>query len=146
MIISEFRSYFRLSSLIMLMGTLAIGCSKKQPAPPPPDTTTATNVAITQASPPVSHAATTQAAVKPSAMSDKVAEAKNAMKAKDYQKAAAALSISSQSLTAMSAEQIAAYNSAKNALAQQVIGAAAAGDPNAKAAMDKLREDALYHR
>ena len=141
MIISEFRSYFRLSSLIMLLGTLAIGCSKKQPAPPPPDTTTATNVAITQASPPVSHAATTQAVV-----SDKVAEAKNAMKAKDYQKAAAALSISSQSLTAMSAEQIAAYNSAKNALAQQVIGAAAAGDPNAKAAMDKLREDALYHR
>ena len=56
------------------------------------------------------------------------------------------MSASQDSLGNLNADQLAAYNNAKGALAQQIISAAAAGDPAAKAAMEKMRQDALYHR
>jgi hypothetical protein len=73
-----------------------------------------------------------------------VSEVNAALKAKDYQKAAGALSIPQQSALTMTPEQIEAYNNAKRSVAQQVIAAAAAGDPNAKAALAKMQEDAKY--
>lgn len=74
-------------------------------------------------------------------MNDNIAEAKAALQAKNYEKAAAALAAPPQS-----ADQVEAYNRAKGALVMQVNAAAAAGDPQAKAVLEKMRQDALYHR
>ena len=131
-----------------LVITLAFtSCSKK------PDAAVTAPVAPVEASPTDVVKAAPQAAVliatqdlNPSALNGKVSEAQAAIKAKDYQKATSALSISQNSLSSLTADQLVAYNKAKAALAQSVIGAAAAGDPNAQTAMEKLRQDALYHR
>jgi hypothetical protein len=142
-----FKSCFLLLTLIMMVGALTVGCSKKQPSAPPTDTTATTNVTATPVQPlTVAQAVPAQAAVDPSEVGGKIMEAKTAMTTRDYTKAATALSLPQTTIATMSASQIAAYTSAKNALARSVVAAAAAGDPNAKAAMEKLRQDALYHR
>ena len=127
---------------MMLLGAIASGCSKEKPPTPTADTSAVTNatVAVSQVAP------SPQAAVDPTEVGGKITEANTALTAKDYTKAATVLSLPQTTIAAMNANQVAAYTSAKNALARSVVAAATAGDPNAKAAMEKLRQDALYHR
>jgi hypothetical protein len=131
-------------SLLMMVAMALTGCSKKPATPPPSAQIEAVPAAQTPASPPAAQVAQQNLAT--SALNDKVSEAQAAMKARDFERAAAALSASQDSLGNLNAEQLAAYNNAKGALARQIISAAAGGDPAAKAAMEKMRQDALYHR
>jgi PBP1b-binding outer membrane lipoprotein LpoB len=131
------------SSLMMIAMALT-SCSKKPATPPPSAQIEAVPATQTPASPPPIQVAQQNLAA--SALNDKVSEAQAAMKARDFERAAAAMSASQDSLGNLNADQLAAYNNAKGALAQQIISAAAAGDPAAKAAMEKMRQDALYHR
>jgi hypothetical protein len=132
------------SASLILVAMAFASCSKKPATPPPSTQVEAVPAAQTPASPPPTQVAQQNLAA--SALNDKVSEAQAAMKARDFERAAAALSASQDSLGTLNADQLAAYNNAKGALAQQIISAAAAGDPAAKAAMEKMRQDALYHR
>lgn len=125
----------------LILGTglyVSVGCSKKlesQSTPPPPETTTA----ATPAPAPV------KTTVSAAQINDKVSTAQEAIRLKDYSKAADALEVSQTTVATMNADQLAAYNKAKQSLARQVVAGAAAGDPVAKAAMDKMRQAASYH-
>jgi predicted NBD/HSP70 family sugar kinase len=46
----------------------------------------------------------------------------------------------------MTGEQLMAHNSAVADLYKQAAAAAAAGDPKAKAVLEKMKQDAMYHR
>jgi hypothetical protein len=147
--------YYRLVCLMILVGVLAISCSKKA-ATTPADTVAPTNAAAD--APPVADAAAdappvanadTQVAPPPAVdasavgVDSKIAEANAALKAKEFDKALAAFSVPLQSLGPMTGDQLVAYNSAKAAFSQQVIAAAAAGDPKAQAALAILRQNAF---
>jgi hypothetical protein len=134
---TSFAYFCSCATAIMLLGVLTAGCSKKSPAPaasaPAPAEATTDTVRA-----PATAAA---AASSPAVGNQQLAEAKAAMQAKNYEKAAMVLAKPPQT-----ADQAVAYNRAKGALAQQVMAAAAAGDPQAKAVLEKMRQDALYHR
>jgi hypothetical protein len=129
---------------LMLAAIVSAGCSKKPAAPPAATAVDALPGAQTLTSPPAT--GETPQNLAPSELNGKVAEALAALKAKDFKKAVDALTVSQDALVKLNADQLAAYNNAKSALARQVISAAAAGDPAAQAAMEKMRQDALYHR
>ena len=117
------------------------GCGKgKQeefPASPP----SATPVAPT-ASAPAAAARPNQ----PTAVENQktFAEAEAAMKAKDYQKAVEAALVLQQQKQLSEAQAQAARNQMVR-LQQQLAGAVLSGDPNAKAAADRLRQAAAHH-
>jgi hypothetical protein len=135
----------RLAFLIMLLLAATMSCSKKP--------TAATDTATTAETPPAAPQAASpaiQAAAQPSgdvaAPNTKVVEAQTALKAKDYERAAAALSMDRRAPVAMTGEQLMAHNSAVADLYKQAAAAAAAGDPKAKAVLEKMKQDAMYHR
>lgn len=129
----------------MLLGALAISCSKKEATPATP------NAATTAEAPPVASPAPAAQLAPPSsqdspAVDARIAEAQAAMKAKDYEKAATALSISGRTPAGMTGQQLMSLNSAKANMQSQIAAAAAAGDPKAKAAYEMLRQRALNHQ
>jgi hypothetical protein len=140
--------YFGLATFTVLMGVMTTGCGKKPPETPPVATAdTNTAVVDAQAPPPVSPTAPApQAAVDPSEVGGKVAEAKAALTSKDYDKASTALSVPDTTIAALTPDQRAAYYNAKNSMTHSVIAAALAGDPKAKAVVAKMQDDALHHR
>jgi hypothetical protein len=128
------------AALVVVLCALTTGCSKKSDAPAAtaPVTTDATP-APADASQPASPPANL------SSVNGQIAEANAALQAKDYVRAAEALTITPQSPGPQTSEQVIAFNKLKGAVQSQMIAAAAAGDPQAKAALDKLRLDAMYH-
>ena len=128
--------YFSLAFLIVFLFSLATGCSKKTDTPAATAPTATDATAVVQAAP-----SNVQPSANSTAINSQIAEANVAMQTKDYEKARTALSIQPQS-----ADQVAAYNRAKGVLEMQVRAAAAAGDPNAKAALEKIQQDYSNHR
>jgi hypothetical protein len=128
--------------LVWLAVNLTIGCSKKQPPTPPPDNAPTNAAAADAPAPaPISTTAPPQTPVDPSEVGDKLAEAKTALTTHDYEKAATALAIPQKTIFALNADQLAAYNQAKGSLARSVIAAANAGDPSAKAILQKMYQE-----
>lgn len=72
-----------------------------------------------------------------------ISEARAAMKAKDYDKAIAAVSVSPQTSIPMTGQQLMSLNSAKADVQNQLAAAAAAGDAKAKAAYEALRRRSM---
>jgi hypothetical protein len=138
----NFRIPVRISFAILVAGAIVIGCSKKQAATPPLENASTNVAAVSVPIPaPTPKMSPPQAPVDPSEVAEKMSEAKAALTTHDYQKADEALSVPQKTISALTANQLAAYNSAKNSLAQSVVAAANAGDPNAKAVLQKMYQE-----
>ena len=136
-IVAEFN---RLALPLVFLGLLAVGCGKKettQVTPPAPGADTAPTTSATAPSP------TGPASENPAAPDAMILEAKAAMKAKDYDKAIAAVSVSPQTTVPMTGQQLMSINSAKADVQNQLAAAAAAGDAKAKAAYEALRRRSM---
>ena len=141
----------RLAFLITLLVVATMSCSKKQTAATDTAITAETPQTALQAAQPAEQPITAiQAPAQPTkdmpAPNTSVSEAQTALKAKDYERAAAALSITPRTPVAMTGEQLMSHNKAVADLYSQASAAAAAGDAKAKAVLEKMRKDAMYHR
>ncbi len=130
--------------LVCLAAVWMAGCSKGQqqktefPAAPPPGATPAASAPTANASP---AAAPAQPVLDNKKTYD---DAEAAMKARDYDRAVAAALALQQQKQLTDAQAQAARNQMVR-LQQQIAGAAAGGDPRAKAAADRLRAAAAHH-
>jgi Skp family chaperone for outer membrane proteins len=129
--------WFQTTSLTLLVVAVVVGCSKKEATTPNTAVNTTADVPAT--------AATAAAAPTAAAVADAqrmFAEADAALKAREYQKAVEAmLKAQQQRLTD---QQSAQSRNRMIELQSALAGAAAGGDPNAKAAIQRLRESATY--
>ncbi len=133
-IMTEFN---RLAFPLVFACLLAAGCGKKetsQAASPTPGADTPPTTSAIAPSPAGENSAA------PDAM---ISEARAAMKAKDYDKAIAAVSVSPQTSIPMTGQQLMSLNSAKADVQNQLAAAAAAGDAKAKAAYEALRRRSM---
>lgn len=131
-------------SLVILLGFAVAGCSKKEQ---PPAATAPTQAQTPQAA---SSAQGTAPAAQPAqptyaTVDAGIAQARAAMRAKEYDRAANALSNLRTTGVPMTGQQLMSLNKAQADLQNQLGAAAAAGDPKAKAAYEMLRQRALYH-
>ena len=117
------------------------GCSKKQ------QTGVTENATASESTPSASAGAPSVAAtpenISPEA---RVAQAQAAARAKDYERAMNALALPQQPTTSMTGQELMNIHNAQVDLQNQIAAAAAAGDPKAKAALEAMRQRALYHR
>ena len=133
-----------LACFVALLAVVSVSCGKKAAAPAaaPSTADTATPAPATPQPAPTD----TRPIDDASAINARIAAAQAAMKAKDYEQAAAALTISRQAPVPMTGDQLMTYNSAMASLQGQIAAAAAAGDPKAKAVYEAMRQRALEHR
>jgi hypothetical protein len=125
--------------LCSLALTLATGCKKAQPTETAPAPENASTPAANPNSPQPQNQAQSQAPAAPPVDTTKAfADVNAAVKAKDYQKAADTL-IAVQRQTALTDQQAAAVRAQMVQLQGSVAAGLANGDPNAKAAADRLR-------
>lgn len=130
-----------ISSLVLVI-TLVAGCGKKaeESAAPPP---------VAAEAPPTTSADSSQPAGQPSkdsaAIQADFAKAQEALKAKDYDKAAEVLVTLQQSHAAMTPEQLGVAQAQMLQLQADMSRALANGDARAKAAADRLRQASAHH-
>ena len=131
-----------------LIAALAVSCSKKEdtaavPVAPPQDAPVAEQPVAAQAAAPqqVEAAAQPIQDAPPQVM---VSEAQAAIKAKNFERAQAILQSNPRTPVPMTGEQLMARNQAIGDLYKQASAAAAAGDPRAKAVLEKMKRDAEH--
>ena len=127
---------YRLAFLLPLLGLAAVSCSKKSES-------RATSEAAPAPEPPPAAAAAASPAMQPTqdtaAMDARIAEARAALKAKDYERAAAAITVPARTAVPMTGQQLMSLNSTKADVINQISAAAASGDAKAKAAYEAMR-------
>ncbi len=124
------------ASLALTLLLAVSSCGKKEASAPAPDPVAAAPATAAPAG--AAPVAPTQTAVLPDA---RLAESQAALKARDYDKAAAAL-IAVQRAK-LNDQQAAAAAAQMRQLQSSLAEAVASGDPRAKAAADRLRQSAM---
>jgi|GEM_PF-2663747 len=127
---------FQVNTLLVL--ALSAGCGKKAAQAPAPETPAATAEAVPAAP------AGTPAPVQPAPGNASLADAQAAMKAGDFNRAATVLTTLQSPAARLTPEQAAAVQKQMQALQASLVGAAASGDPNAKAAIQRLRQASMH--
>jgi hypothetical protein len=143
--VTKYSVLFRVVLMIIWLGFLTIGCKKNSTATTPASTVSDTTAAPatsagSQAMAPAPAPALTTA--EQSDIDARVAAARAAMQAKDYTKAQAALFVpmNRQAPIPMTGKQLMLLNDTKAAYLNQLSAAALTGDPNAKAALQRIQE------
>lgn len=132
------------SSLVLLAVFLAAGCSNKEQ---PPAATAPSGATISQTANPAQAAAPAAQPTPPNtAVNAGIAQAQAAMQARQYEQAANTLANLRTNNAPMTGKQLMSLNRAQADLQNQLSAAAAAGDPQAKAAYEMMRQRALYHQ
>jgi hypothetical protein len=137
-------NHMKLLLLSLMALTVAFGCKKPQPTetPPTPAPENASTPAPANGNSPANQAAPSQAPAAPTIDTTKVfADVNTALKGRDYQKATDTL-LAIQRQTALTEQQAAAVRAQMVQLQGAVASGVASGDPNAKAAADRLRASA----
>ena len=131
---------FQLTIAALSILIVSAGCKKKAPAvdiPIPVETTAAETAA---------HTAPAAQQVDPiTPVDSRIAEAQAALKAQDYERAAAALAIPPTAPVPMTGQQLMSLNAAKTDLINRLGAAAATGDPKAVAAYRAMQERLFGH-
>ncbi len=131
------KHWFKSTLLTLLTTATVIGCSKKET---PPATAVVTPAADTSVAAPATAAAPAANAVTDAQRI--FAEADAALKAREYQKAVEAMLAAQRQR--LSEQQSLQSRNRMIQLQSALANAAASGDPNAKAAIQRLRESATY--
>lgn len=128
------------ATFISIASVVLVGCKKEEPVPAASAVSETAPVVDPSAKPAPPLAEDTRP------VNSRVAEAEAALKAKDYERAAAAVTAPRQADVPITGEELMSLNKAQGEVINQLAAAAAAGDPKAKAAYEKMRQRALYRR